>query len=140
MTFKSKIDAFFDVHNKQDQPGLVLAIIKNGGLIYQRGYGMADLEHEILITPSTVFDVASVAKQFTGFAIAKLAIEGIISLDDNVRMYLPEMPDFGDKITVQHLVHHISGLRDWVQSMVIAGVRIDDVISFQHILKMVKPQ
>ena len=108
MKFELEIDAFLDVHNGQDQPGVVLAIVKNGDLIYQRGYGMADLEHEILITPSTVFDVASVAKQFTGFAIAKLAIEGIISLDDNVRMYLPEMPDFGDKITVQHLVHHLS--------------------------------
>ena len=140
MKFELEIDAFLDVHNGQDQPGVVLAIVKNGDLIYQRGYGMADLEHEILITPSTVFDVASVAKQFTGFAIAKLAIEGIISLDDNVRMFLPEMPDFGDKITVQHLVHHTSGLRDWVQSMVVAGVRMDDVISFQHILKMVKHQ
>ena len=108
MKFELEIDAFLDVHNGQDQPGVVLAIVKNGDLIYQRGYGMADLEHEILITPSTVFDVASVAKQFTGFAIAKLAIEGIISLDDNVRMFLPEMPGFGDKITVQHLVHHTS--------------------------------
>ena len=140
MTFESKIDALFDVHNEQDQPGVVLAIIRNGGVIYQQGYGMADLEHETQITPSTVFDIASVSKQFTGFAIAKLTFDGIISLDDNVRKYLPEMPDFGDKITVRHLVHHTSGLRDWVQSMVVAGVRMDDVISFQHILKMVKHQ
>ena len=140
MTFESKIDALFDVHNEQDQPGVVLAIIRNGGVIYQQGYGMADLEHETQITPSTVFDIASVSKQFTGFAIAKLTFDGIISLDDNVCKYLPEMPDFGDKITVRHLVPHTSGLRDWAQSMVVAGMRMDDVISFQHILKMVKHQ
>ena len=78
MAFESKIDALFDVHNEQDQPGVVLAIIRNGGVIYQQGYGMADLEHETQITPSTVFDIASVSKQFTGFAIAKLTFDGII--------------------------------------------------------------
>jgi len=140
MTLESKVDALFDVYIGQDKPGIVLAIIKDGSVVYKKGYGMANLEHDIQITPSTVFDIASVSKQFTGFAIAKLSFEEIISLDDDIRKHLPEVPDFGDKITVRHLVHHTSGLRDWVQSMVLAGVQMDDVISFQHILKMVKHQ
>ena len=140
MALESKIDALFDVYNEQNQPGVALSIIKSGSVIYQQGYGMANLEHEIPIIPSTIFDIASVSKQFAGFAIAKLSFEGVISLDDDIRRHLPEVPDFGDKITVRHLVHHTSGLRDWVQSMVIAGVQMDDVISFRHILKMVKHQ
>ena len=100
MTLESKVDALFDVYIGQDKPGVVLAIIKDGSVIYKKGYGMANLEHDIQITPSTVFDIASVSKQFTGFAIAKLSFEEIISLDDDIRKHLPEVPDFGDKITV----------------------------------------
>ena len=101
---------------------------------------MANLEYDIPIVPTTIFDIASVSKQFAGFAIATLLHEGKLSLDDDIRMHLPDVPDFGTKITIRHLVHHTSGLRDWVQSLVIAGGQMDDVISFKHILKMVRRQ
>ena len=101
---------------------------------------MANLEYDIPITPSTIFHMASVSKQFTAFAIASLAQQGKISLSDDIRKHLPEVPDFGKTITINHLIHHTSGLRDQWNLLMIAGWRLDDVITKDHILKMVSRQ
>ena len=139
-TLEAKVNQLFAGWNRSDSAGAALAVTKDGEVIYKHGYGMANLEYDIPITSATVFDIASVSKQFAGFAIATLSHEGRLSLDDDIRMYLPDVPDFGITITIRHLLHHTSGLRDWVQSLVIAGVGMDDVISFKHILKMVRHQ
>ena len=139
-TLEAKVNQLFAEWNQPDSPGATLAVTRDGEVIYKQGYGMANLEYDIPITSATVFDIASVSKQFAGFAIATLSHEGKLSLDDDIRMYLPDVPDFGNTITIRHLLHHTSGLRDWVQSLVIAGVGMDDVISFKHILKMVQHQ
>jgi len=136
----STVDQLFAKWDRLDSPGAALAIVKDGSVVYKRGYGSANLEHDIPITPSTVFDIASVSKQFAGIAIAMLIKEGEVSLDDDIHKYLPEVPDFGKAITVSHLLHHTSGIRDWVQSLAIAGWRMDDVITFEHIMKMVRHQ
>lgn len=135
-----KIDQLLALWNKPDSPGAALAVIQDGEIIHQRGYGSANLEYGIPITPATVFHVASVSKQFTAFAIAMLAAQGKLSLDDEVRTYLPEMPDFGETITLRHLVHHTSGLRDQWNLLALAGWRLDDVITRDHILKTVEHQ
>ncbi len=139
-SLEAKVDQVFAEWDKPDSPGAALSVIRDGEIIYKRGYGMANLEYDIPIAPTTIFDIASVSKQFAGFAIATLLHEGKLSLDDDIRMHLPDVPDFGEKITIRHLVHHTSGLRDWVQALVIAGGEMDDVISFKHILKMVRRQ
>ena len=139
-TLEAKVNQLFAGWNRSDSAGAALAVTKDGEVIYKHGYGMANLEYDIPITSATVFDIASVSKQFAGFAIATLSHEGRLSLDDDIRMYLSDVPDFGNTITIRHLLHHTSGLRDWVQSLVIAGVGMDDVISFKHILKMVRHQ
>ncbi|MXZ10535.1 MAG: beta-lactamase family protein [Gemmatimonadetes bacterium] len=139
-SLEAKVDQVFAEWDKPDSPGAALSVIKDGEIIYKRGYGMANLEYDIPISPTTIFDIASVSKQFAGFAIATLLHEGKLSLDDDIRIHLPDVPDFGTKITIRHLVHHTSGLRDWVQALVIAGGEMDDVISFKHILKMVRRQ
>lgn len=139
-TLETKVDQLFSEWNKPDSPGAALAVVKDGEIVYKHGYGAANLEYDIPITTATIFDIASVSKQFAAFAIATLSDEGKLSLDDDIRTYLPDVPDFGDTITVRHLLHHTSGLRDWVQSLVIAGDMMDDVISFQHILKMARHQ
>ncbi len=139
-SLEAKVDQVFAEWDKPDSPGAALSVIKDSEIIYKRGYGMANLEYDIPIAPTTIFDIASVSKQFAGFAIATLLHEGKLSLDDDIRMHLPDVPDFGTKITIRHLVHHTSGLRDWVQALVIAGGQMDDVISFKHILKMVRRQ
>ena len=139
-TLEPKVDQLFAEWDRSDSPGAALAVVKEGELIYERGYGAANLEYDIPITTTTIFDIASVSKQFAAFAIATLSYEEKLSLDDDIRMYLPDVPDFGVTITIRHLLHHTSGLRDWVQSLVIAGDLMDDVISFKHILKMARHQ
>ena len=135
-----KVDQLFAEWNNSDSPGAALAVTKDGEIIYKQGYGTANLEYDIPITTTTIFDIASVSKQFAAFAITTLAHEEKLLLDDDIRVHLPDVPDFGNTITIRHLLHHTSGLRDWVQSLVIAGVAMEDVISFKHILKMARHQ
>jgi CubicO group peptidase (beta-lactamase class C family) len=132
------VDMIFRQTIRDDSPGAAVAVIRNGSLAYENGYGSANLEYGIPITPATVFHVASVSKQFTAFAIVLLAQEGKLSLDDDIRKHLPEMPDFGKTITIRHLIHHTSGLRDQWELLAMAGWRLDDVITKEHILKMVR--
>lgn len=139
-TLAVEVDKLFAQWDKPDSPGASLAVIHNGEIIYKKGYGSANLEYDIPITPSTVFHVASVSKQFTAFAVAMLAQQGKLSLTDDIRRHLPEVPDFGKTITIQHLIHHISGMRDQWELLAMAGWRLDDVITREHILKMVKNQ
>ena len=139
-TLEAKVDQLFAEWHKPNSPGAALAVTRNGEITYTQGYGMANLEYDIPITPTSIFDIASVSKQFAAFAITTLAYDGKLSLDDDIRVHLPDVPDFGHTITIRHLLHHTSGLRDWVQSLVIAGDMMDDVISFKHILKMVRHQ
>jgi CubicO group peptidase (beta-lactamase class C family) len=135
-----KVDQLFAAWDKPESPGVAIAVIKDGAVTYQRGYGSANLEYNIPITPATVFHVASVSKQFTAFAVTLLANQGKLSLDDDIRKHLPEVPDFGKKITIRQLIHHTSGLRDQWVLLAMAGWRLDDVITKEHILKMVRHQ
>ncbi|MCY3739455.1 MAG: serine hydrolase [Candidatus Poribacteria bacterium] len=139
-TLEARVDQLFAEWNKPDSPGAAVAVTRGGEVIYKQGYGTANLEYDIPITTTTIFDIASVSKQFAAFAIASLSHDRKLSLDDDIRVHLPDVPDFGNTITTRHLLHHTSGLRDWVQSLVIAGVEMEDVISFQHILRMVRHQ
>lgn len=137
----ARVDKVFAQWDKPDSPGCALAVIKDGNIIYKRGYGMADLDHDVPITPSTPFHVASVSKQFTATAIALLAREGKLSLDDDIRKYIPEIPDLGYKITIRHLVHHTSGLRDQWSLLVMAGWRLSqDVVKDEDVLDLVSRQ
>jgi CubicO group peptidase (beta-lactamase class C family) len=135
-----KVDQLFATWDKTESPGAAIAVIKEGAVVYKRGYGSANLEYNVPITHQTVFHVASVSKQFTAFAIVLLANQGKLSLDDDIRKHLPEVPDFGKKITIRHLIHHTSGLRDQWTLLGMAGWRLDDVITKEHIMKMVRHQ
>ena len=141
MPAKEKIvDLILNQNIEKNSPGAAVAVAKNGSIILKNGYGLANLEYDIPITPQTIFHVASVSKQFTAFAIAMLADQGKLSLEDDIHKYLPEVPDFGKTITIRHLIHHISGLRDQWELLAMAGWRLDDVITQEQILKMVKHQ
>ncbi len=135
-----QVDALFARWDTPESPGAAIAIIQDGEVLYKKGYGMANLEHGIPNTPSTVFDIASVSKQFGAMAIAMLAEAGTLSLDDEVHTHIPEVPDFGNPITLRHLVHHTSGLRDWPGTLSMAGWLMDDIITFDQILRMVWKQ
>src|SRR5690606_25352581 len=94
---------------------------RDGHDVLSRAYGMADLEHDIRNSPGTIFEAGSVSKQFTAAAILLLVEDGVLSLDDDVRKYVPELPDYGHTITLRHLLTHTSGLRDWGAVAAIAG-------------------
>ena len=111
---RTEIDAIFADYDSTRSPGCSMAVYHDGKIAYTRGYGMANLEYGIANGPQTVFRIGSTSKQFTAMAIAMLAEQGKLSLDDDIRTYFPEMPDYGSPVTVRHLVHHISGLRDYL--------------------------
>jgi CubicO group peptidase (beta-lactamase class C family) len=104
-----------------DAPGCELAISRNGQLIYSKAWGQADLEHHIALTTTSPTEAGSVSKQFTAAAILLLQQQGKLSLDDDVRKYIPELPDYGKIIRLRHLMHHTSGIRDWGAIAAIAG-------------------
>ncbi|MGH7476975.1 MAG: serine hydrolase domain-containing protein [Longimicrobiales bacterium] len=136
----ARVDSLFAEWTAPGSPGAAVAVLKDGEIVLERGYGLAQLEHEVPITPATVFHVASVSKQFTAFAIALLAQRGELSLDDDVRTHLPELPDLGARVTLRHLIHHTSGVRDQWELLGMAGWRLDDVITKEHVLALMRRQ
>ncbi len=135
-----QVDALFDRWSSERSPGCALGLIEAGELIYERGYGSANLDWGIPAATDTVFYVGSVSKQFTAAAVALLALDGEISLDDDIREYFPEMPVYDRPITVRHLVHHTSGLRDIYTLMALAGLRLEDVFSDEAAIALIAAQ
>lgn len=115
------VDAVFARYSGTTVPGCAVAVEQNGRTILDRAYGMANLEFAIPAKATTIYESGSVSKQFTAAAIILLARDGKLSLDDDIRKYLPEMPDFGTPVTVRQLINHTSGLRDWGSVAGIAG-------------------
>lgn len=137
----AEIDAVFAKFDSTTSPGCSAAAAQDGKLVYSRGYGMANLDHGVPITPQTPFHVASVSKQFTAAAVVLLAQDGKLSLDDDVRKYLPEVPDFGTPITLAQMIHHTSGLRDQWDLLNLAGWRYsEDRISDADVLRLMVRQ
>jgi CubicO group peptidase (beta-lactamase class C family) len=136
----ARVDAVFADVAQSGSPGCALAVFRDGRITYERGYGTADLEHEVPIGPSSVFYVGSLSKQFTAFAVALAAAEGKLSLEDDVRKWIPELPEYGSRMTVRHLVHHTSGLRDYNTLVDIAGGRNDEAFDNQVVLAIVTRQ
>ena len=134
------VDWFVKQRVSSGSPGLALAVVRDGDVLLKQGWGVANLEYDIPITPSTVFHAASVSKQFTAFAIALLVQQGKLSLDDDMRRYLPAMHDFGTKITLRHLLSHSSGLRNQWNLVVLAGARNGDVVTQADIMKLLENQ
>jgi CubicO group peptidase (beta-lactamase class C family) len=136
-----QIDKLFEKMDRTISPGCAVAAMRDGKILYQRGYGMADLDYNVPITANTVFPVASMSKQFTAAAIVMLAQERKLSLDDEVRKYVPELPDFGAPVTLRQLVHHTSGLRDQWELLGLAGWRYSpDLITDDDVLSIMSRQ
>lgn len=137
----AQVDKVFEKWDRGDSPGCALGVYRDGQIIYKHGYGMANLNDDVPITPATVFHVASMSKQFTAASIVLLAQQGKLSLDDDVRKYIPELPDFGERITIRHLVHHTSGLRDQWSLLGLAGWRYSlDLITDDDVMSVMTRQ
>jgi CubicO group peptidase (beta-lactamase class C family) len=142
-TANPAVDAVLDDLTKPGSPGCALGVYRDGKIIYTKGYGLANLEENVSITPQTVFDVGSISKQFTAASILLLEKQGKLRLDDDVRKYIPELPDYsgGDqKITILHLLNHTSGLRDYVSLFLLAGIHYDNVTTDDDALGIIVRQ
>ncbi len=122
---EDKIDELFKQCDRNDAPGCAVGIIKDGRFIYKKSFGMGNLEHDIPITSDSKFDVCSITKQFTAACIALLQIDGKLNFDDDVRKFIPELPDYGKTITIKHLIFHTSGLKDLYSLMEMSGKNFD---------------
>jgi CubicO group peptidase (beta-lactamase class C family) len=137
----AQVDEIFKEFTKPDSPGCAVGVYQNGQVAYSRAYGMANLDHDVALTPGSVFHVASVSKQFTAAAILLLAQDGKLSVDDDIRKYVPELPDFGSRITLRHLAHHTSGVRDQWSLLGLAGWRYSrDLITDDDVLALLSRQ
>ncbi len=134
------IDSLFLEWNKPDVPGCALGIIKDGKLIYSNGYGIGDLEHDIEITPSSVFYIGSVSKQFVTFSILLLEEQGKLNLDDRIQKYLPDFPEYDTPLTIRHFIHHTSGVRDYLTLMYLKGRNYLDNTDVDEVYKLIKKQ
>jgi CubicO group peptidase (beta-lactamase class C family) len=135
-----RIDTVFARFERPGSPGCALGVYRDGRMLYARGYGSAHLELDVPITPATVFDLGSTSKQFTAMSILLLAKDGTLSLDDDVRRFLPALSSYGRPITIRHLLHHTSGLRDYLTLMALAGESFDNVSTDEDALELIVRQ
>jgi len=118
---EAAVDRVFASYDREDSPGVALGIVRDGELVYVRGYGMANLEKQEPLTGDTVLRIGSTSKQFTAACAVLAEQQGALSLDADIRTYLPEMPEYDAPITMRHLLHHTSGVRDYLGLMGLAG-------------------
>jgi len=135
-----QIDSLFISWNQPNHPGGSVGIMKEGKVIFSRAYGLTSLEYLVPNTPDTRFNIASVSKQFTCMGIVLLHIQGKLSLDDDVRKHLPELPIFEDTITIRHLIHHTSGMRSLHALLEMAGWRGDDSRTNEDLFRFMRNQ
>lgn len=135
------VDSLFARWNQPGTPGCAVAARQGDRQVLSRAYGMADLEHGVPNTPETVFEAGSVSKQLTAAAVVLLAEAGRLSLDDDVRKYVPEVPRYEEPITIRHLLNHTSGLRDWGTVVAAAGwPRTTRIHTHDHVLDVISRQ
>jgi CubicO group peptidase (beta-lactamase class C family) len=120
-TLVARTDQLFSPWNEPDSPGCAYGVMKRGELVYAKGVGSGDLEHDVPLTADSVFYIASTSKQFTAASIALLVLDGKIALKDDIRKFLPEIRDYESTITVEHLLFHTSGVRDYLELVTLAG-------------------
>lgn len=129
------IDSIFADWDTSETPGASLGVIQDGELIYTKGYGLANMEHGILNSPTSVFRIGSTSKQFTAACIVLLAQQGKLSLDDSLDSFFPDFPAYAKTITVRHLLHHTSGIRDYLALAFLSGLGDDDFYTDDTLMK-----
>jgi len=134
------VDNIFSEWNKPDVPGCAIGIIKNGELIYAKGYGIGDLEHDIALKPSSIFYLGSVSKQFVTFCILLLEEKEKLDLDDHIQKFLPDFPVYESPLTIRHFIHHTSGVRDYLTLMYLMGRNYLDHIEDGEVYELIKRQ
>jgi CubicO group peptidase (beta-lactamase class C family) len=135
-----KVDKLFAQWDRPDSPGCALGVIKDGKFIYKRGYGSANLDYNAPLSSESVFCIASTTKQFTAASILLLVRRGVISLDDEIHKYFPELPKYEAPITVNHLIHHTSGIRDYIHLRGMADRTFDESFNNEDVVELIARQ
>jgi CubicO group peptidase (beta-lactamase class C family) len=137
---REQIDTILAPYDSTYTPGCAMAVVSAGEVLYARGYGMADLERSVVNTPDSVFDIGSTSKQFTAACVLLLARDGKLSLDDAVRTYIPSLPEYESPLTIRHLIHHTSGVRDYLNLMMFSGRRLENDYTEDEITALIARQ
>lgn len=137
---EQKVDQIFAAYAKPDSPGCAVGVVRDGKLVYQRGYGMGSLELNAPLTPQSVFYMGSVSKQFTAASVVLAAEQRYLSLDDDIRKYVPEIPSYGTPITLREMLHHTSGFRDVLGLLFLAGRNFEDIHPTSELLDLLSRQ
>ncbi len=139
-TRERKVDQIFAAYDRSSSPGCAVGVIQDGSFLYRKGYGMGSLELGVPLTSESVFYMASVSKQFTAASVGLAAEQGFLSLDDDVRKYIPELPDYGHAITLRQMLHHTSGFRDFETLMYLSGRDLADLHSKEEMVSLITRQ
>jgi CubicO group peptidase (beta-lactamase class C family) len=139
-TLVEQTEELFFEWNRLDRPGGSVTVIRNGEVVFQRSYGLASLEHQVANSDRTLYDVVALSEPITATAVSRLVAEDRLSLADDVRTHLPELPPFDPPLKVQHLVDHTSGLWDWSTAWSLGGGYLEDVITVDHVLALLARQ
>jgi len=141
-TPEGRVDQIFALRDRAGAPGALVAVVDGGEVIYRNAYGTANLTHGVPMTVETVSNIGSTSKQFTAFALLLLEQQGELDLDDDVREYVPELPDFDETVTLRHLLTHTSGYREFLNALVVGGRRLDegDFVDRAEILALIQRQ
>jgi CubicO group peptidase (beta-lactamase class C family) len=139
---EGRVDQIFALRDRDGAPGALVAVVDGGEVIYRNAYGTANLTHGVPMTVETRSNIGSTSKQFTAFALLLLEQRGALDLDDDVREYVPELPDFGETVTLRHLLTHTSGYREFLNALVVGGRRLDegDFVDRAEILALIQRQ
>jgi CubicO group peptidase (beta-lactamase class C family) len=140
VTQHQQIDAVFAQYAEPARPGCAVGVMRNGQAVHAKGYGLTDVERGVAITPTTVFDIGSTSKQFAAASVIMLELDGKLSLSDDVRKYLPELPDYGKPIKIDNLLRHTSGLRDYTALLSLAGLEVEGVTTDEQALAVIAHQ
>jgi len=137
---EAAVDKLFSDWNKKDSPGAAVGVIRNGELIFKKGYGYSDLEHDVPMSPKSVIYMASVSKQFVTMSILLLEEQGKLSLDDEIQKYFPDFPRYDGPLTIRNFIHHTSGVRDNLTLWQLSGKDIYDTIEVDEMYQMIRRQ
>ena len=139
-TDQERVDRIFAAYDKPGSPGCALGVIRDGSFIYRKGYGRASLEFGVPLSSESIFYMGSVSKQFTAASVVLAAEKGFLSLDDNVRKYIPELPEYAQAITLRQMLHHTSGLRDFLTLLPLSGRHDEDLHSKDELIALIARQ
>jgi len=137
---RGRVDRIFAAYDRTDSPGCAVGVYRDGRAVLARGYGMANLELNVALSPQSVFDIGSTSKQFTATSVVLLAQQGKLSLDDDIRKYIPELPNYGKTITIRHILTHTSGIRDYLTLWGLVGVDDADLTTEDDALQLIVRQ